>query len=370
MVGSLAIKSAVLAVLLVGIWLTPTNAQVTLAWNPSPTPGVAGYNLCWGTNSGVYTFTNTCPSPQTNLTITNLVADQTYFFAAQSFLSNGVAGPFSNEECVTNDPAFLLPGFVEMTNISSQGNNGSGDSGIIPIVSGDGGGVTSESANCSTNLWGVPPFLAMTMSNGQPNLIICGTVGATLVIQTTTNLLSPQGWETVTNVCLTNISLAGQSDQADQAQNLLNLAFVPAAQTFPITPGPSPCPQFFRALMAYDYVILASIVLKGQGVTPRLIVVNMPNFGLDDACYVNETGSFIHYNWTNFTLQLQNSRPSIRQIANTLASSLHLNWTSASEFTYSNGLGRILATVIETEPPSSDPIPGQSPPGPPMVIDF
>ena len=87
-------------------------------------------------------------------------------------------------------------------------------------------------------------------------------------------------------------------------------------------------------------------------------------------CYVNETTSFIHYNWTNSTLQLEGSSPSIRQIANALANSLNLDWTLASEFTYSNGLGQLLATVVQTEPPSSDPIPGQNPPSPPMVIDY
>src|SRR5208283_1492429 len=122
--------------------------------------------------------------------------------------------------------------------------------------------------------------------------------------------------------------------------------------------------------MPYDYVILASIVLKGQGYAPRLILVNMPGIVRDDACYVSEATSFIHYNWTNSVLQLRSSRPSIRQIANTLANSLNLDWTTASEFTYSNGLGQILATVVETEPSSTDPVPGQTPPSPPMVIDF
>src|SRR5208282_2839448 len=103
---------------------------------------------------------------------------------------------------------------------------------------------------------------------------------------------------------------------------------------------------------------------------PRLVVVNMPGIVCDDGCYVSEATSFIHYNWTNSTPQLVSSRPSIRQIANTLANSLNLDWTSASEFTYSNGLGQILATVVQTEPPSSDPVAGQNPPSPPMVIDF
>jgi hypothetical protein len=174
----------------------------------------------------------------------------------------------------------------------------------------------------------------------------------------------------MTNIILTNIAPVAQSKQASQAQDVLDLAFVPAAQGFPINGSNATPLQFFRVVMPYDYVILASITLTNQGYKPRLILVNMPAMVHDDACYINEATSFIHYNWTNAVLQLITSRASIRQIATTLANSLSLDWTSASEFTYSNGLGQILATVVETEPPSSDPVPGQTPPSPPMVIDF
>jgi hypothetical protein len=151
---------------------------------------------------------------------------------------------------------------------------------------------------------------------------------------------------------------------------VLDLTFVPAEQAVPIAASNSASCQLYRIVMPYDYIILASIVLKGQNYRPRLILINMPGITRDDVCYVNEASSYIHYNWTNAVLQLQSSRPSIRQIANALANSLNLDWTSASEFSYSNGLGQILATVVETEPPSSDPVAGQVPPSQPMVIDF
>jgi hypothetical protein len=85
---------------------------------------------------------------------------------------------------------------------------------------------------------------------------------------------------------------------------------------------------------------------------------------------VNQFSSFIHYTRTNSALQLVSSGTTIRQIADALATSLNLDWTSASEFTYSNGMGQVLATVIETEPPSSDPVAGQNPPSAPIVINF
>jgi hypothetical protein len=358
------IKLAMLATFVAGPLLVPCGGQVTLVWNPSSSSGVAGYNLCWGTSSGVYTFTNTYPSAQTNATITNLAVNGVYYFAAQSFWSNGTPGPFSNEACVTNLPPPLQPVFVATTNTSQTTGS---------VISGNGGGIVSINGpltNSSANFWGVPPFLTMTVSNGEPSLNIGGTVGATLKIQSTANPSFSESWVTITNVTMTNLASVAQDAKTSQSQDLLDLAFVPAAQALPISSSQSTPFQIFRVVMPYDYVILASIVLKGQGYTPRLILVNMPGIVHDDACYVNESTSFIHYDWANSTLQLEGSGASIRQIANTLANSLKLDWTSASEFTYSNGLGQLLATVVETEPPSSDPVPGQVPPSPPMVIDF
>jgi len=65
---------------------------------------------------------------------------------------------------------------------------------------------------------------------------------------------------------------------------------------------------------------------------------------------------------------LEPSGSTIRQIALTLSTSLGQNWTSASEFAYSNGVSTILATVVATEPASADPVAGASTPS--IAIDF
>jgi hypothetical protein len=139
---------------------------------------------------------------------------------------------------------------------------------------------------------------------------------------------------------------------------------------FPVTASNIGICQILRVVMPYDYVILGSIVLGGQGYTPRLILVNMPGIVSDDACYINQGASFIHFDAANASLQLEGAGPSIRQIATTLANSLAMNWTSASEFTYSNGVSQILATVVQTEPASSDPVAGKVPPRTTPSIDF
>jgi hypothetical protein len=200
------------------------------------------------------------------------------------------------------------------------------------------------------------------------SLNINSTVGAMLTILSTTNGLSEDVWSPFTNVTITNVASVADTNQSNP--DLLDLAFVPGTQTLALGGASAGHFQYFRAVMPCDYIILADqVLLSNSNYTPRLILVNMPG-AVDDACYVNQTGSFIHCVRTNYALQLFSSGSTIRDIANNLADYLQLNWTSASEFTYSNGMGRILATVIETEPPSSDPVAGQNPPGPPTVIDF
>ena len=84
-------------------------------------------------------------------------------------------------------------------------------------------------------------------------------------------------------------------------------------------------------------------------------MVNMPGYA-DDACYVSAQSSYIHYIAPSNTFELQSSGATIRQIATTLAGTLKQNWTTASEFVYSNGINQILATVTETDNPSQDPV--------------
>jgi hypothetical protein len=200
---------------------------------------------------------------------------------------------------------------------------------------------------------------------------IGGTIGADLTIQSSTNILSPDSWQTLTNISMTNAASLGQG-QASQPQDALDIAFVPAAEALPVNPAESPSGvmTYYRALMPYDYVILAGNVLTGQGYRPRMVLVNMPGIVCDDACYVTEGSSYIHYDRGSYALQLQGSGPTLRAIATKLSSTLGLDWTSASEFTYSNGISQIVATVVQTEPASSDPVAGQAPTTSSTKIDF
>jgi hypothetical protein len=352
------------------------EAQAVLGWTPSPDLTVVGYYLVWGLESSNYTFTNICSASQTSEEVDGLTTNQVYYFNIESYNSAGIISLYAGEIVFTNG---VLSTSTSSTNslaifvASTNGPPALGDGSTPTTISGNGGSGSMSSntaANLAANFWGVPPFLTMTISNGNSIMKLSGTVGSTLFIQSTTNVFSADSWHAVATVAMTNIAQVAQSNQNSQPQDSLDLAFVPSAQALTMSPSNLISCQFFRAVMPYDYVILANLVLISKGYAPRLIVVNMPGIICDDACFVTEGSSFIHYDRATYALQLDGSGPTIRQIATTLANSLGLNWTSASEFTYSNGVGQILATVVETEPPSSDPVAGHGSPGPPVVIDF
>lgn len=79
---------------------TPTKStvspSVTLAWDISPDPRVAGYNVYEGNASRNYT--NTINAGATNaLTVRDLVRGATYFFAATCYATNGLESDYSVE---------------------------------------------------------------------------------------------------------------------------------------------------------------------------------------------------------------------------------------------------------------------------------
>ena len=80
--------------------LPPVNSGVTLAWNPSVTPGVAGYRLYYGTASHNYTR-SLIAGNATTLSVSRFQPGITYYFAVTAYNASGDESDFSNEAAYT-----------------------------------------------------------------------------------------------------------------------------------------------------------------------------------------------------------------------------------------------------------------------------
>lgn len=108
-------------------------------------------------------------------------------------------------------------------------------------------------------------------------------------------------------------------------------------------------PEVFLATQSGDcddYAILAARVLKHHGYTPRLIAVRMPKI-VHVVCYIEETNSYLDYNFRASPDGSIECRPEIAEIARSVARSYRLNWSSASEFTFEAETKRLVKTVLE-----------------------
>ena len=72
------------------------SAQVTLAWDPNNEPDHAGYQVYYGTSSGIYTDSIDVNN-STTYTISDLEGSQTYYFAVTAYNTSGDESGFSNE---------------------------------------------------------------------------------------------------------------------------------------------------------------------------------------------------------------------------------------------------------------------------------
>jgi len=89
-----------LAALAGAFFLLPTlstpASNVTLAWSASPSPGVAGYSVYYGTQKATYS-TELNPGLGLSVTISNLEPGVTYYFAVKCHNALGDESTYSNE---------------------------------------------------------------------------------------------------------------------------------------------------------------------------------------------------------------------------------------------------------------------------------
>ncbi len=321
-----------------GAGVSPGAAANSAVVTWGATNVAASYQLFWGTGTiGNPNLTTSVLTTETNVTVNNLSPGQTYVFIVYALDATFQQITWGNMVGYTNVYVAppITPAFPPSTN-------------QIP---------------------GIPPVLGMSFNNGRPNLLVAGTVGARILIQATANLGNPLAWSTVDTVTLTNPA-TGSAPSANNLPAILQAAFAPALQVYaPQIPQTGCAPaQSYRVSIPYDYATLAYQTLPAKNYPTRLIGIYMPGLS-GNVCYVTNQYNYLYCDNNTFNISVQSSGPTIRQIASSLAGILNQNWTSAVELSYSNGVYQAIASVIETDPPSSDQVAGQQPPSP-IQINF
>ena len=334
-----------------------SNASKTikLAWDPSPDSlQVVGHIMCWGSSSKNYNYFNLLPGTQTVANISGAFTAPLYYFAVKAFDSNGIQSDFSNEAIYTNS-------LQQTSLLSQQSSTTSTTTNNNPLQ------ITpmsiqrpSQMIIIHSNMIGIPPEIVMDLQPppALPSVKgIWGTFAAAASILSSTNPSNPNSWTAVTNFVFTNY--VQLKSFTNSVYDIIDEAFAPAWQDWVLPQSYSDDRQFFKIAMPLDYPVLADIVLRARGYRSRLITIRMPGIEAYTVCYVQQSGAYIDCRlWENRVL-LVPSGARIREIASMVAQSLQLNWTSATEFSFTNGVWQALATVVAVDDPSRDPVAGQ-----------
>jgi hypothetical protein len=178
-------KSWLLGFVLFAVTLVPSPAfaagSVTLAWNASTDPGVAGYNVYYGRTAGAYT-NKIQAGNATNATVSGLISGATYYFAATAFLASGMESPFSSE--VSYRIPTNVPAAVPILNCSNK---------YSAVITANAPGFFTNEFN---QVRPIPPFTTNYVFSGI--WIRCAASGV-WTLQSSSNLLTWSDYSTGTN---------------------------------------------------------------------------------------------------------------------------------------------------------------------------
>lgn len=94
-----------------------------------------------------------------------------------------------------------------------------------------------------------------------------------------------------------------------------------------------------------DYSTLAAAELAARGYHPRLISVRMEKV-VHVVCYVTEANAYLDYNKRAKGSGLVACGADLADVASSVAKSFKSTWASVSEFTYGDGLKRLVSTTL------------------------
>ena len=109
--------------------------SVTLAWDPSTSPEVAGYNLYYGGASQTYT-NMVAVGGATNATVSGLLPGARYFFAVTAIDISGLESDFSNEISYQVQGTQGVPGVLVVTAANQWRTYGAANPALTGTVTG------------------------------------------------------------------------------------------------------------------------------------------------------------------------------------------------------------------------------------------
>jgi hypothetical protein len=195
-------------------------ANVTLAWNASPAPNVAGYNIYQWITGGTSTNKNSV-GKATSLTLSNLVLGTTYYFVATTYDAVGVESLFSGEvsyQVPMNIPIVnRSPTLNAINNLTINKNAGLQTVGLSGITS----GATNESQTlavtaASSNTGLIPnPTVHYANANSTGNLTFRPVVNKTGTATITVTVKESGTSNTVTRTFIVTVaSLTGRTSRS------------------------------------------------------------------------------------------------------------------------------------------------------------
>jgi hypothetical protein len=94
-----------------------------------------------------------------------------------------------------------------------------------------------------------------------------------------------------------------------------------------------------------DYSTLAASELSARGYQTRLVAVRMKDL-VHVVCYVTQANGYLDYNLRARGTGIVSCGPSLPEMADAVAKSFNSSWQSVSEFTYSDGVKRLVSTTL------------------------
>ena len=255
-------------------WAGFAQANVTLAWNPSANPIVAGFNIYYGGQSRVYT-NEINAGTNTSLSISNLLNGSTYYFAATTYSAAGAESALSSEVSYTVPlPVNQAPTLNALNNLAINENAGAQSVSLSGISAGSGNPnptltVTAASSNpslipnpivtyTSPNATGSLAFTPAANASGSATITVSvnnGGASNNIVTQTFTVTVNPVNQAPTLNALnnlainenagVQTVSLSGISAGSGQSNPTLTVTAVssnPSLIPNPMSLTPAPTP--------------------------------------------------------------------------------------------------------------------------------